>query len=154
MLNRLALAAALCLSACSPSDEISIQVYPATPAGDASAPPEVGERVDYAGSPHSAAGRFDVGAESLITEWSIVAFKAALQPDGSRAVVARLNAYGQKQMGEFTADIDSERKFVAVKVDGRWADVGPLLSPVGDRITLCGFTQEETERLGRSIANR
>ena len=65
-----------------------------------------------------------------------------------------MNAYGQKQMAEFTSGEGRPRRYLAVKVDGRWADIGPILSPVRDRLTLYGFTEEETERLERAIASR
>ena len=154
MIERLVLAAALCLSACGQSDEISIQVYSATLATGSGPPPAATERVDYPGSVRGGAGLYDVAAEPLITEWSIVAFKAAAQPDGSKAVIARLNAYSQKKMAEYTDDEENLRKYLAVRVDGRWADIGPLLSPVRDRITLYGFTEEEAERLERALATR
>lgn len=154
MLERLVLAAALCLTACGQSDKISIQVFPATLASVSGAPPDAGERVDYAGSLRGSAGLYDVSAEPLITEWSIIACKAASQPDGSRAITARLNAYGQQQMAEYTADAAAPRRYLAVKVDGRWADIGPILGPVTDRLTLYGFTVEEAERLERALAIR
>lgn len=154
MIERLVLATALCLSACGASDEISIEVYAATLAAQGQTPPAAGERLDFAGTARGGGGLYDVAPEPLITEWNIVAFRAASQPDDSRAVVARLNAYGQKKMAEYTGDEENLRKYLAVKVDERWVDVGPLLSPVRDRITLYGFTQEEAERLERALATR
>ena len=158
-LIRLALAAVLylgacSLSACSQRDEIAVDVYPATLARTADPLPASGERVEFGGSQRGGAGLYDIGAEPLLTAWSLVAIRAASQPDGSWAVVARLSAYGKKQMAAYSADETGGRKFLAVKIDGRWTDFGPLLAEVRDRVTLYGFTKEETERLERSIANR
>jgi len=147
---------ALTAAACGRSDQISVRLYPALLVTDRAVPPPAGwERIDYAGGARGGQASYDVPAEPLITEWSIVAFRGAAQPDCTRAVVARLNAYGEKRMTEFTGDPENlKKRHLALRIDDRWADVGPVLGPVRDRVPLYGFTREEVERLERHLASR
>ncbi|MFH1567503.1 MAG: hypothetical protein ABIL09_05825 [Gemmatimonadota bacterium] len=149
------IAMALAAASCTQSDEITIRLYPALLVTDPALPPPEGwERIEYAGGPRGGEARFDVPAKPLITEWNITAYKGASQPDCTRVVVARLNAYGEKRMTEFTSDPENSRKHLALRIDQHWADVSPVLSPVRDRVPLYGFTQEEVERLERYLAKR
>ena len=108
----------------------------------------------FAGGPHGRAGVYHLAPEPIITDWNILTFKAAALPDGSMAVVARLNAYGENKMKTFSGDPDNLKKPLAVNIDGRWADVFTLLSKVKDRITIYGFSPEEIERLKKHLATR
>ena len=146
---------ALALAACGDSDEISVKLYPAALARNPGAEPESGwRRVEFGGSQRSGAGVYHVAEEPLLTEWSIIALKIASQADGSKAVAVRLNAYGKKKIGEFTGDPANHKSFLAVEIDGRWADFHPVLAQVRDRMTLHGFSEEQAQRLQRDVANR
>ena len=95
-----------------------------------------------------------MAVKPLLTEWNLTAIKIASQSDGSAAITARLNAYAKREVSEFTADAEKERRHLAVQIDGRWADVSPLLRKVSDRITIYGFTAEEAKRLESYLATR
>jgi hypothetical protein len=134
---------------------ISIKVFPAVMAQDPLSEPATGwTRMEFAGGPHGRAGVYHLAPEPIITDWNILTFRAAAVPDGSMAVVARLNAYGENKMKTFSGDPDNLKKPLAVNIDGRWADVFTLLSKVEDRITIYGFSPEETERLKKHLATR
>ncbi len=134
---------------------ISIKVFPATLAPDPLAEPATGwTRIEFAGGLRGRAGVYHLAPEPIITDWNILTFKGASQPDGSMAVVARLNAYGENKMKVFSGDPANMKKPLAVNVDGRWADVYTLLEKVRDRMTLYGFTPEEIERLKEHFATR
>jgi len=148
---------ALTLVACGNSDEISVKLYPAALAESPSAEPELGRRrVDFGGrgSERAGAGTYHVAAEPLLTEWSIIALKIASQPDSSKAVAVRLNAYGQKKIGEFTGNPANHKSFLALEIDGRWADFRPVLAQVHDRMTLYGFSEEQALRLEQNVTSR
>jgi len=145
----------LALVACGGSDEISVKLYPASLAKDQRAELAPGwRRVEFEGSEHSGAGVYDVAAEPVLTEWSIIALKVASQADGSKAVAVRLSAYGQRKVGEYTTDPANHKSFLALEIDGRWADFSPVLGPVRDRMTLYGFSEEQALRLENNVANR
>ncbi len=134
---------------------ISIKVFPATLAPDPLAEPATGwSRIEFAGGPRGRAGVYDLAPEPIITGWNILTFRGASQPDGSMAVVARLNAYGKNKMKAYSNDPANMKKPLVVNVDGRWADVYTLLTKVTDRMTIYGFTPEEVERLKKHLATR
>ena len=138
-----------------PATTISIKVYPAVRPPSPQAEPEAGwARIEFAGGPRARAGVYHVAPDPLLTDWNILTFRDAGQPGGSMAVVARLNAYGMEKMKAFSTDPANMKKPLAVNIDGRWADVYPLLMEVADRITLYGFTPEEVERLKKHLATR
>ena len=138
-----------------PPVTISVKLFPARLVEDPTAEPEAGWRlVEYGGSVRAGAGTYLVAPEPIMTEWNISAFKTAFQPDGSAAVTARLNAYGRRKVSEFTGDPANLKKHLATEIDGRWADIRPLLRKISDRVTLYGFTPEEAERLERYLATR
>ena len=150
-----AIAFSLALIACGDSDEISVKLYPAVLAADQGAELEPGwRRVEFEGSENSSAGVYHVAAEPVLTEWSIIALKIASQTGGGKAVAVRLSAYGQKKIGEFTGDPANHKSFLALEIDGRWADFRPVLAPLRDRMTLYGFSEEQALRLERNVANR
>ena len=111
-------------------------------------------RMKYDGGPRGRAGAYYLAPEPIITDWNILTFKAATLPDGSMAVVARLNAHGKNKMKTFSGDPDNLKQPLVVNIDGRWADVFTLLSKVTDRITIHGFSPEEIERLKRHLETR
>jgi hypothetical protein len=134
---------------------ISIKVFPAVMAQDPLAEPATDwTRIEFAGGPRGRAGVYHLASKPIITDWNILTFKGASQPDGSMAVVARLNAYGENKMKAFSGDPANMKKPLAVNVDGRWADVYTLLERVTDRITIYGFTPEEIERLKKHLETR
>ena len=134
---------------------ISIKVFPAALAQDPLAEPAPGwTRIEFAGGRRGRAGVYHVAPEPIITDWNILTFKGASQPDGSMAIVARLNAYGENKMKTFSGNPANLKKPLAVNVDGRWADVYTLLAKVTDRITIYGFTPEEIERLKKQVETR
>ena len=57
-------------------------------------------------------------------------------------MVSRISANGESQ------------GYLAVQIDGRWADISPLLSSITGRTMICGFTAEEAERFERHLATR
>ena len=96
-----------------------------------------------------------VSPRPLLTEWNIAAFRASQpQADGTRAVTARLNAYAERAMNEFCSRPANLKKPLGLRVGDRWLNFNPLLKPVTDRLTLMGFTTEETEQLQRYIDQR
>ncbi len=134
---------------------ISVKVFPARLAEEPSAAPQAGWRlVEYSGGVRAGAGSYLAAEKPLMTEWNLVAVKIASQPDGSAAVTGRLNAYAKRELSEFTADAETRRGYLAVQIDGRWADVSPLLRRITDRITIYGFTTAEAERLERYLTAR
>ena len=136
------------LAACSEKpDPISVQVYPAVLAGDASPEMAGWDTVTFAGSQRSPAGAYLVAPEPLFTEWNIIAFHSASQADGSAAITALLNAYAAQKLDRFSSDPVNLKKPLAIRINGRWADFLPLLSRVEKRITLYGFTSEEADQL-------
>ena len=133
---------------------IAIEVYPAVMSPDPELEPAAGwSSITYTGGPRARAGVYHVASEPILTGWNILTFRKAAQPDGM-AIVARLNAAGTMKMAEFSGDPANIKKPLAVKIDGRWADVFALLTEVSNRITLYGFTPEEAERLERHLATR
>ena len=95
-----------------------------------------------------------IAPEPLLTDWNIIAFKAADQPDGSKVIAARLNAYSSKKMQAFSAEPGQLKQPLGLKVGKRWVSFLPLLSPVQDRIQLRGFSAAEAARLQRDIEVR
>lgn len=152
----LALAAALW--ACGgrePAPTIDIGLYPARlDVRPEEPPPEGWQRVAFAGGARTQAAAFLVAPGALITGWNLVAFRAAEELDGSRAITCRLNAAAQQRLAEFAADEARLKAPLALKVDGRWADFSPLLRPPGDRLTLYGLTAEEVARLEKWLEVR
>jgi hypothetical protein len=73
----------------------------------------------------------------------------AEEPDGSRAVSARLNAAGKGKLSAFAADEANLRQPLAVQVDERWVDFSPLLRNPSDRLMIYGLSAEEADRLQR-----
>ena len=144
------------LAACGdPPDHISVRVFPAVLAADADREEAAGwDSVFFEGSSRCPAGAYLVAPEPLFTEWNILAFRAAGQPDGRVAVVARLNEYAARKMRKFCADSTRLKRPLGVCIDGRWADFTPLLGWTGNRITLYGFTREETDRLQRYLDHK
>ena len=146
------------LTACGEEDvaaTISVKVFPARLAEDPLAEPQAGwRRLEYSGGVRAGAGTYLVAEKPLLTEWNLVAVKIASQPDGSAAVTGRLNAYAKREVSEVTADAENRRGHLAVQIDGRWADVSPLLRRITDRITIYGFTTEEAQRLDRYLTAR
>lgn len=145
------------LAACGSGDDdgISVQVFAARYDERPGEPPPSGwQRVEFAGSQRTPPGLFLVSAQPVLTDWNIIAFRAAEEPDGSRAISLRLNAAGQKKIADFATDEASLKLPLAVQVDGRWADFSPLLSRPRDRMTLYGLTAGEAERLERHLAKR
>jgi len=134
---------------------VSIKVFPAVLAGGPeSEPPPGWTSVEYTGGPHGRVGVYHLAPEPLITDWNILTFRDAAQPNGSMAIVARLNAYGQGKMTTFSSEAANLKKPLVVQVDGRTADVFTLLSSTTDRVTLYGFTVAEAERLKNYFTTR
>lgn len=145
----------LTLSACAQEKaSISIQVFPAVLAANAREGAADWDSVAFAGSSRAAAGLYRVAPEPLFTEWNIVAFKPAIQADGTLAIATRLNAYAARKLSEFSADPANLKKPLAIKVNDRWADFMPLLAQVSDRIILYGFTRQEVDQLQRYLDHR
>ena len=57
-------------------------------------------------------------------------------------------------MNEFGSRPANLKKPLGLRVGDRWLNFNPLLKPVTDRLTLMGFTTEETEQLQRYIDQR
>lgn len=149
--------AALTILAAGCADEppvIAVRVYPAVLAADADTASATWDSVRFAGSPRAAAGLYLVRPEPLLTEWNIVDFRPAQQPDGSQAVAARLNAFGAQQISRFTAQPASHKRPLAVQVNGRWADFSPVLQQLSQQLTLYGFRPEEVSTLRAHIDTR
>ena len=149
MRSLFALLLTLCLSACGKEpDPISIQVFPAVLAADAPAEIATGwDSVTFAGSPRRPAATYLVAPKPLFTEWNIIAFRAAVQPDSSQSITVRFNAYAVGKLQKFSADAANLKRPLAVRIDDRWADFMPLLGQTGDRMTLYGFTRAEVDQL-------
>ena len=64
------------------------------------------------------------------------------------------HAYARRKVSEFTGNPANLKRHLATEIDGRLADVSPLLDKISDRVTLYGFTPEEAERLERYLATR
>lgn len=134
---------------------VDLQLFAAVYDTDPGAPPPAGwQRVTFEGNLRSRAVSVLVGSEPLLTGWNIVTFHAAEETDGSRAISIRLNAAGQKKMRTYGADETRVKQPLALRIDGRWCDVSPLLANVTDRMTLYGLTAQETERLEQWIQIR
>lgn len=145
----------LLLAACSGKpDPISVQVYPAVLALDASSEMAAWDTVTFAGSQRSPAGAYLVAQEPLLTEWNIIAFHPASQADSSVAITALLNAYAAQKLDRFSSDPVNLKKPLAIRVNGRWADFLPLLDRVEKRITLYGFTAAEADQLQRYLDSK
>jgi hypothetical protein len=149
---------ALCviaLATCSDApDAISVQVCPAVLAAEADATAAGWDTLMFAGNQRAVAGKYLVRREPLFTEWNIVALRPAGQSDGALAVAARLNAHAQRQLGAFTSNPRNLKRPLAVRIDGRWADVVPVLGPISELITLPGFTEQEAQTLQQCVDNR
>ncbi|MBT3341831.1 MAG: hypothetical protein HN712_13700 [Gemmatimonadetes bacterium] len=136
-------------------DTIDIQIFPAIYDTDPQAPPPEGwQRLTFEGNLRSRPATVLVGTVPLLTGWNILAFHAAEETDGSRAISIRLNAYGQSKMKQYCAEEGRLKQPLAMRVDDRWADVSPLLTNVTDRMTMYGLQPEETDRLQRWIEIR
>ena len=133
---------------------ISVKLFQAVHAADAVKVPEGFREVFFPGGPHAAGGQYFIATEPLMTEWNILTFREASVTDGSVAVVVRLNEYAIRKLGKFSSDEANIKKPLALQIDGRWADVSPLLSRITDKITLYGFTLDEAERLQQSLKER
>lgn len=145
---------ALTLTACG-NEPISIQVSPAVLAADPQAALQPGwALIKYSGDQHSPAGAYHVREEPLFTEFNIIAFRAASQPDGRRAVVVRLNEYATRKMKKYSSDPANLKKPLALSINGHWASFAPLLEETQNRITLWGFTQEQVEQLEHYMKNK
>lgn len=137
------------------TNTISIKLFPAVLASDPLSEPAAGwTRVEFPGGPRGRAGVYHLTAEPIMTDWNILTFKGASQSDGTMAVVARLNAYGESKLKAFSGDPTNLKKPLAMEVDGRLADVFTLLTETSDRITIYGFTEEEVTRLRKHIETR
>ena len=147
---------ALVLATCGDDGgDISVQLFPARLAEDPQAAPPPGwRRVQFSADEDRPALTYHVGPDTLLTEWNILAFKAAEQAGGSTAVVARLNAYGQRRLRKFSDDPANLKKPLALCVSGRWASFTPLLDQTTDRMILYGFTPEEAGRLAAYVESR
>ncbi len=128
-------------------DPISVRVYPAVLAADAGAMATAWDSVVFEGSPRAAAGTYCIAPEPLFTEWNIIAFHPAQQPDGQVALTVRLNAYGARRLGRFTAEPENQKKPLGVRIDGEWVDFFPVLTRLDNSITLYGFTQAQAQAL-------
>lgn len=139
------------LAACSDEPEpvtIDLRVHPARLDDAPEQPPPAGwQRVAFAGSERASAATYLVADESLLSGWNMTALRIAEQPGDTRAVSFRLNAAARERLAEFTADEANLKMPLVLRVDGRVADVSPLLRPPGDRMTLFGLTPEEASRL-------
>jgi hypothetical protein len=134
---------------------ISVKVFPARLAEKPLEQPAAGwRRVDYGGGARSGASTYLIAEKPLLTEWNLSAIKVATLTDGNAAVTGRLKPYAKREVSEFTANAETQRGYLAVQIDGRWADVSPLLTRITDRITIYGFTAEEAQRLERHLATR
>lgn len=138
------LAAVACQSA---TDPVSIRVYPAVLTADAGALADAWDSVMFEGSPRAAAGTYRIAPEPLFTEWNIIAFNPARQPDGQIALTVRLNAYAARRLGRFTAEPENQKKPLGVRIDGEWVDFFPVLTRLDNNITLYGFTQAQAQAL-------
>ena len=133
---------------------ISVKLYQAMEAGSETEAPDGFRVISYEGGARSAAGRYFVAQEPVMTEWNILTFREAHQADGRIAVVALLNEYAKRKLGPFSTDSLNVKKPLALQIDGRWADVSPLLATITDKITLYGFTVEEAAKLQQSLKTR
>ena len=130
-----------------------MQLFPARLAADARGPAYADwDTVQFAGDGQPMT--YVIAPEPLLTDWNIIAFKAADQPDGSKVIAARLNAYSSKKMQAFSAEPGQLKQPLGLKVGERWVSFLPLLSPVQDRIQLRGFSAAEATRLQRDIEVR
>ena len=147
---------AILLSSCDQDEDtgISVNLFRAIEAGTETEPPGGFRVISFKGGPRAAAGPYFVAEEPIMTEWNILTFRQATQSDGSVAVVALLNEYARRKLGEFSADSANIKKPLALQIDERWADISPLLSTITDKITLYGFTKEEAAQLQRSLETR
>lgn len=148
----------LCMAAsCSEErerDAISVQLFEAQLLADAQGPYYAGWDTVSFGST-DATLQYVISPKPLLTEWNIAAFNASQpQTDGTRAVTARLNAYAQRSMRNFCSLPANLKKPLGLRVGDRWLNFNPLLKPVTDRLTLMGFTTDETEHLQRYIDER
>ena len=147
--------ALLALWGCSDQPTITVQVFPGVLAQAAAEPAPAGwERVDFAGSPRAAAGVYHVRPDTLLTEWNIIANRSVSPPEGGVGAAVRLNAYGKTRMEKYTADEANLRTFLAVRINGRWADFVPVLDRISDRMVLYGFTAEEVRDLDQYLTSR
>ncbi|MEW6751844.1 MAG: hypothetical protein AB1505_12830 [Candidatus Latescibacterota bacterium] len=133
---------------------ISVQAFPAVLASEARGEQAQWDTVSFGGSPRSPAGTYRIAPEPLLTDWNIAALRPVTQPDGTGAAAIRLNAYGAQRLQEYSADPANLRQPLGVRIDGRWAEFAPLLTPTRDRLILYGFTADELQRLERHIASR
>ena len=145
----------LLFSACAEekSQHLSVQLFPARLAADARGTTyATWDTVQFAFKDQIL--NYVIAPEPLITEWNIIACKIADQPNGSKVVAARLNAYSSKKMQAFSAEPDQLKQPLGLKVGERWVSFQPLLIPVQDRVQLRDFTAAEAERLQLDIELR
>ena len=140
---------ALILSSCEEKPSpISVQVFPAVFAADARGEATAWDSVGFAGSERSPEGAYRVAPEPLFTEWNIIAFRAAAQPNGKMAVAARLNAYAARKLQEFSRDPANLKKPLAVRVNGRRLgrfqvpdEWGEITVPIPERVQRTGHNE-------------
>lgn len=149
------LGALLLVWGCADQPTISVQVFPAVLAPGPAAPAPAGwERVEFAGSPRGASGVYHVRPDTLLTEWNIIASRSVSPPEGGSGAAVRLNAYAKAKMEKYTADEANLRTFLAVRINGRWADFIPVLDRISDRMMLYGFTEQEVKDLDLYLSKR
>ena len=149
----LPLLALLAAAGCGEEKPFSLQIHPAVLATDGQR--QAGwEKIDFAGGPRAPAGTYYAIPETLMTEWNIVTSKSAGEQEDGMAVAVRLNAYASRSFARFASDPNHTKQPLALRVDGRWVDISPLLAPPGDRLLLYGLTAGEFERLEAYIKQK
>ncbi|MBM3277602.1 MAG: hypothetical protein FJY95_05910 [Candidatus Handelsmanbacteria bacterium] len=147
--------ALLILWGCAEKPAISVQVFPGVLAPSPADPTPAGwERVEFGGSLRAAAGVYYVRGDTLLTEWNIIASRPVSPPEGGVGAAVRLNAYAVARMQKYTADEANLRTFLAVRINGRWADFIPVLDRINDRMMLFGFSEQEVKDLDQYLAKR
>jgi hypothetical protein len=142
------------LAACGPEAPISIQVFPVVLAADTGPEAAQWEKIEFAGGTRAPAGTYYVMPDTLMTEWNILTFKAAGQQEEDLAVAVRLNAYASRRFASFAADPANAKQPLALRINGRWADISPLLAPPGDRLLLYNFTRADVDKLQAYIEQK
>ena len=155
-LNPLRLLPLFCLLAalgCGEDKPFTLQIHPTVLATDGNRQPGW-EKIEFAGGPRAPAGVYYAIPETLMTEWNIVTCKSAGEQEDGVAVAVRLNAYASRSCARFVSDPNHAKQPLALRIDGRWADLSPLLAPPGDRLLLYGFTADEFARLEEYIRQK